>query len=60
MPAHYEVVACINERGDADRLLIIEVDASEHVHENVRGEVLLRVGDENRRLGPMEASEHPL
>ncbi len=57
VPAHYEVVACINERGDADRLLIIEVDASEHVHENVRGEVLLRVGDENRRLGPMEASE---
>ena len=57
VPAHFEVVPCINERGDADRLLIIEIDASEHVHENVRGEVLLRVGDENRRLGPMEASE---
>jgi ATP-dependent DNA helicase RecG len=57
VPAHFEVVPCINERGDADRLLIIEIDASEHVHENVRGEVLLRIGDENRRLGPMEVQE---
>ena len=40
-----------------NRLLIIEIEASEHVHENVRGEVLLRIGDENRRLGPMEVQE---
>lgn len=57
VPAHFEVLSCINERGDADRLLLIEIDPSEHVHENVRGEVLLRIGDENRRLGPMEVQE---
>lgn len=57
VPAHFAVVPCINERGSADHLLIIEIEASEHVHENARGEVLLRIGDENRRLGPMEVQE---
>ena len=57
VPARFERVPCINKHGNPDQLLIIEVEASEHVHENVRGEVLLRVGDENRRLGPIEATE---
>jgi ATP-dependent DNA helicase RecG len=57
VPARVELVPCVNHQGNPDQLLIIEIEASEHVHENVRGEVLLRVGDENRRLGPMEASE---
>jgi ATP-dependent DNA helicase RecG len=57
IPAHFEVVPCINDRGQPDRLLIIEVETSEHVHENARGEVFLRIGDENRRLGPMEVQE---
>lgn len=57
VPAHFEVVPCINDRGEPDRLLIVEVETSEHVHENVRGDVFLRIGDENRRLGPMEVQE---
>jgi ATP-dependent DNA helicase RecG len=57
IPAHFEVVPCLTDRGQSDRLLIIEVETSEHVHENARGEVFLRIGDENRRLGPMEVQE---
>lgn len=57
VPARFELVPCVNHQGNPDQLLIVEIEASEHVHENVRGEVLLRVGDENRRLGPMGASE---
>jgi ATP-dependent DNA helicase RecG len=57
IPAHFEVVSCINDRGQPDRLLIIEVETSEHVHANARGEAFLRIGDENRRLGPMEVQE---
>lgn len=56
-PVHFELVPCITDNGDPDRLLIIEVETSEHVHENARGEVYLRIGDENRRLGPMEVQE---
>jgi ATP-dependent DNA helicase RecG len=44
------VVACQNERGEQDHLLVIEVSPSEAVHANTRDEVFLRVGDENRRL----------
>lgn len=57
VPAQFEVVPCVNDRGEPDRLLIIEVETSEHVHENARGDVFLRIGDENRRLGPMEVQE---
>ncbi len=57
VPVHFELVPCITDAGDPDRLLIIEVETSEHVHENVRGDVFLRIGDENRRLGPMEVQE---
>ena len=57
VPARFEVVPCINDRGQPDRLLIIEVKTSEQVHENARGDVFLRIGDENRRLGPMEVQE---
>jgi ATP-dependent DNA helicase RecG len=44
------LVACENERGRGDRLLVIEVTPSEVVHSNRRDEVFLRVGDENRLL----------
>lgn len=57
VPARFERVPCINRRGNPDHLLVIEIGASEHIHENARGEVLLRIGDENRRLGPIEATE---
>lgn len=54
---HVEPVACTNSRGDPDELLVIEVEPSEHVHHNRRGEVFLRIGDENRKLAPFEAME---
>ncbi len=57
VPARFEVLECTNTRGQPDHLLIIEVEVSEHVHENQSHETYLRVGDENRRLGPVEAQE---
>ena len=47
----------INHRGDADEIAVIEVEASEQPHQNRKGETYLRVGDENRKLGVMEAQE---
>lgn len=44
------LIDCVNLRGGADRLMIIEVETSELVHQNRRDEVYLRVGDENRKL----------
>lgn len=55
--ARIELVSCTNRSGDPDHVMLLEVEASEHAHETARGEVLLRVGDENRRLGPIEAQE---
>jgi ATP-dependent DNA helicase RecG len=58
-PVRHRVVelACTNERGEADAIVVIEIDPSDRVHENVRGQSFLRVGDENRRLGPLEVQE---
>lgn len=53
----FELLGCTNQRGEADEIAVIEVSASEYVHRNVRGDVFLRVGDENRKLGPFEARE---
>jgi ATP-dependent DNA helicase RecG len=50
-------VDCTNRRGDPDRLLVLDIEASEQIHRNVRGDCFLRVGDENRRLGPNEERE---
>lgn len=55
--ARVELVPCINRSGDPDHLMLIEIGASEQAHENARGEILLRIGDEDRRLGPIEAQE---
>jgi ATP-dependent DNA helicase RecG len=44
------LVDCVNDRGEADKLLVFAVEADEFVHANKRDEVFLRVGDENRRL----------
>lgn len=52
-----ELVSCTNTSDAADHILLIDVEPSEHVHENARGEIVLRIGDENRRLGPLEAQE---
>jgi hypothetical protein len=53
----FEVVDCVNAAGEPDRLALIEIESSERVHTNTRGRRSLRVGDENRRLGPLEAQE---
>lgn len=46
----HRLIGCRNERGQDDHLLVIELQASDVVHANVRDEVYLRIGDENRRL----------
>jgi ATP-dependent DNA helicase RecG len=48
---------CINGQGDPDLLLVMDVEPSDVVHANVRDEVYLRVGDENRRLGFAQRQE---
>jgi len=53
----FELLACANADGASDHIVIVEVESSERVHTNVRGETYLRVGDENRRLGVVEAQE---
>ena len=57
LPIRFELVPCINDVGDQDQLLLVEVEASEHVHESVKGDVILRIGDENRRLSSLEVQE---
>jgi ATP-dependent DNA helicase RecG len=47
---HQRILDCENELGNPDHLLVIEVEPSDAVHTNMRDEVFLRVGDENRRL----------
>jgi ATP-dependent DNA helicase RecG len=53
----FEEIACINSRGQDDRIVLIEVESSERVHLTATGDSYLRVGDETRRLGPLEAQE---
>lgn len=52
-----EEVPCNNHRGEADVIVLVEVESSERVHTNASGDTYLRVGDENRRLGPLESQE---
>jgi ATP-dependent DNA helicase RecG len=48
---------CVDRSGNPNRLLILDVEASEQIHRNRKHECYLRVGDENRRLGPTEERE---
>jgi ATP-dependent DNA helicase RecG len=50
-------VDCVNRRGQPDRVLLLDVEASETIHRNKRNECHLRVGDETRLLGPTEERE---
>lgn len=50
-------VDCQNSRERPDRLLLIDIEASEVVHRNNRQECFLRVGDENRYLKQKEERE---
>jgi ATP-dependent DNA helicase RecG len=53
----FALLPCVNADGERDEIAVIEIEASERVHETAKGETFLRVGDENRRLGPIEAQE---
>jgi len=50
-------VDCINDRGESDQLLVLEIHPGEMVHANQKDEVFLRVGDENRRLSFAQRQE---
>ncbi len=43
-------VECVDSKGNPNHLLVLSVESSTQVHSNSKDEVLLRVGDENRRL----------
>ncbi len=53
----FRAVPCANETGETDELAVIEVEPSEQVHTNARGETFLRIGDATHKLGPVEAQE---
>jgi ATP-dependent DNA helicase RecG len=57
VPARHRSVACVDSRGEANDLLVFEVDSSDVVHVNQKDEVFLRIGDENRRLGFSQRQE---
>ena len=53
----FELVSCTNRDGVPDEIAVIEIESSERVHTDAKGDTYLRVGDENRRLGVMQAQE---
>ena len=53
----FELVECTNTRGTPDQVAVIEVEASERVHTDHRGDTYLRVGDENRKLDSLQVQE---
>ena len=52
-----EFLDCIDKNGESNRLLVLDVEASETIHRNRKHECFLRVGDEIRHLGPHEERE---
>lgn len=57
VPCRTRLVECVNESGEDDDLLVLDIETSQQVHTNRRDEVLLRVGDENRRLSFTQRQE---
>lgn len=53
----FEFIPCVNDRGADDEIAVVEVEASDQVHVNRKGETYLRIGDENRRLGALQGQE---
>jgi ATP-dependent DNA helicase RecG len=53
----FDLLPCVNSKGQRDELALIEIEPSERVHTTVKRAEFLRVGDENRKLGPLEAQE---
>ncbi len=50
VPCKTRIVDCLNDRGNPDELVVVDVETSDRVHSNKKDEVFLRVGDETRRL----------
>lgn len=55
--AENRLVDCVDQTGEPNELLVIEVEPSDSVHANQRDEVFLRVGDENRKLNFVQRRE---
>ncbi|WP_395092207.1 ATP-binding protein [Armatimonas sp.] len=53
----HDFLDCTDRQGDSNRLLILDVEASERVHRNKKQECYLRIGDETRRLSITEERE---
>src|ERR1044072_2328207 len=45
-----KLIECVDDDGEPDRLLAIEVEPGDSVHPNGKDRLFLRIGDENRRL----------
>ncbi len=50
----FQLLPCVNAKGEEDQIAVIEIEASQRVHETAKGETYLRIGDENRKLGLTE------
>ncbi|MHB1774266.1 MAG: ATP-binding protein [Acidimicrobiales bacterium] len=50
VPVKTRLLECRRADGEDDQLLVIEIPPGETVYANVKDEVYLRIGDENRRL----------
>ncbi|MGH9023601.1 MAG: ATP-binding protein [Acidimicrobiia bacterium] len=57
IPCRNRLIECVNHRGEADHLLVLEVEAGVTMHANQRDEVYLRVGDETRKLTFVQRQE---
>ncbi|MHB1858585.1 MAG: ATP-binding protein [Solirubrobacteraceae bacterium] len=51
------LLECVNDKSEPDHLLVIETEPSDVVHANQRGEIFLRVREENRRLSFVRRQE---
>ena len=50
-------VDCTNKQGQPDRLLLLDIEASERIHRNQKEQCWLRIGDMNREIKGVEARE---
>jgi len=55
--ARSRLLPCLRPDGSPDHLLVFEIEPADRVHANVRDEVFLRIGDENRQLSFAQRQE---
>ena len=48
--ARFELVPCVNMRGEADHVLVFHIEQSAELHATQSDECFLRIGDKSRRL----------